>query len=145
LVLKLKEDVAMKKMGVIALMVLVLCCTTLLADDVEVSNLQPTQNATACFRLFPTNNIWTFLKLDTRTGLAWQVQFGLESPTDRLTVVLNDIKLAPDTSKEGRFTLYPTRNIFNFLLIDQQTGQTWQLQWSQKQKERGIWLIPQTQ
>jgi hypothetical protein len=140
--LKFKVEIAMKKMGVITLMALVVCCATLSADEVEVSNLQPTQNTNACFRLFPTNNIWTFLELDTRTGLAWQVQFGLESPNDRSTVILNELKLAPATSKEGRFTLYPTRNMFNFLLIDQETGQTWQLQWSQKPTERGIWLIP---
>lgn len=141
--LKFKGEIAMKKMGIVALMSLALCCFAVAADEVTVTNLQPTQNVNACFRLFPTNNIWTFLKLDTRTGLVWQVQFGVEGPTDRFTVVVNDVQLASDTSKEGRFTLYPTRNMFNFLLIDQATGQMWQSQWSQTPKERGIWSIPQ--
>jgi hypothetical protein len=117
------------------------CCVALASDEVEVTNLQPTQNAQACFRLFPTVNIWTFIKLDTRTGLAWQVQFDANG-SDRFSNVLNSETLAPAASQCGRFTFYPTRNIFNFLLVDQETGRVWQIQWSQKQEERHKWLIP---
>ena len=30
------------------------------------------------YELYSTQNIWTFLKLDTRTGRIWQVQYSLE-------------------------------------------------------------------
>ncbi|HEV3218228.1 MAG TPA: hypothetical protein VGZ48_00545 [Candidatus Acidoferrales bacterium] len=30
----------------------------------------------------------------------------------------------------GRFTLYPTENIYNFLLLDQIDGRVWQVQWN---------------
>lgn len=30
------------------------------------------------FKLFPTENLWTFLKLDTRNGRIWQVQWSIE-------------------------------------------------------------------
>jgi hypothetical protein len=30
----------------------------------------------------------------------------------------------------GRFTLYATTNIYNFVLLDQIDGRTWQVQWS---------------
>jgi hypothetical protein len=43
--------------------------------EVTVTNLQPFQNPSAVYRLFPTRNFYVFLKLDTRSGLIWQVQF----------------------------------------------------------------------
>jgi len=132
---------SMRKAALFFVSLMLLCCVALASDEVEVTNLQPTQNAQACFRLFPTTNIWTFLKLDTRTGLAWQVQFDA-SGSDRFSNVLNSETLAPVASQCGRFALYPTRNIFNFLLVDQETGRVWQVQWSQKQEERLKWLIP---
>jgi hypothetical protein len=33
-------------------------------------------------------------------------------------------------SKDGRFTLYETLNILNFLLLDQETGKLWQVQYA---------------
>src|SRR3989442_3696 len=44
---------------------------------------------------------------------------------------------AADT-KSGRFTLYATDNSFNFILLDQDTGRGWQIQWSLNAKNRGI-------
>ena len=35
-------------------------------------------NDEARYELYSTQNIWTFLKLDTRTGRIWQVQYSLE-------------------------------------------------------------------
>ena len=29
------------------------------------------------FKLFPTENMWTFLKLDTQSGKIWQVQYSV--------------------------------------------------------------------
>lgn len=31
------------------------------------------------YKLYPTDNMWTFLKLDTRTGKIWQVQYSVNS------------------------------------------------------------------
>lgn len=31
------------------------------------------------YRLFPTTNMWTFIKLNTRTGQMWQVQWSQEA------------------------------------------------------------------
>lgn len=31
----------------------------------------------AIYQLFPTQNVWTFIKLDTRNGKMWQVQFSV--------------------------------------------------------------------
>ena len=92
----------------------------------EVRPLEPTQNPDAPYRLFNTRNIYTFLKLDTREGRIWQVQWGDNS--SRFTVPLNLKPLVSD-GKAGRFTLYPTTNIYTFILLDQEAGNTWHVQW----------------
>ena len=109
------------------------------APEVEVKNGEYAQRADAHYRLFKTTNIWTFLKLDTRTGLIWQVQWGKE-PADRIVTGLNSKPLVPKTGeKDGRFTLYRTTNIFNYVLLDQENGRTWQVQFDVNQpKDRWI-------
>jgi hypothetical protein len=93
---------------------------------------------TDVYQLFPTENIWTFIKLNTRNGTMWQVQFGFEDNV-RFQTVLNYIPLVPaEKEVNGRFTLYPTKNIYNFILLDQISGKTWQVQWSKNYEERAI-------
>jgi hypothetical protein len=90
------------------------------------------------YRLFPTENIWTFIKLDTRNGLMWQVQYSLKSE-GRFETYLNLIPLiSKDKEVNDRFTLYPTHNIFTFILLDQIEGKIWQIQWSTDPEKRGI-------
>ena len=50
-----------------------------LAFGQEVRPLEPTQNPDAPYRLFGTQNIYTFLELDTREGGIWQVQWGAKA------------------------------------------------------------------
>ena len=99
---------------------------------------EPTQRPDAYYRLFRTTNLWTFIKLDTRDGRMWQVQFDAQG-TNRGNIILNDQPLI-DAKKQipGRFTLYPTSNIFNFILLDQVDGRTWQVQWSTEANERVV-------
>jgi len=37
-----------------------------------------------------------------------------------------------------RYTIYPTQNVYNFLLLDQVEGNTYQVQWSQDSTMRGV-------
>lgn len=93
------------------------------------------------YQLFPTENIWTFLKLDTSNGKIWQVQYSVNNDY-RGEVVLNSQPLVEgDAAKKGRFTLYPTKNMFNFILLDQITGNCWQVQWNVDRDKRGIFRI----
>lgn len=85
-----------------------------------------TQNPNATFRLFNTQNIYTLLKLDTRDGRIWQLQWGALG--NRFSVPLNPTPVVT-TGQAGRFTLYPTKNIYTFVLLDQETGNTWHVQW----------------
>ena len=52
------------------------------------------------YELYRTDNMWTFLKLETSTGKIWQVQYAVGNG-DAFQVVLNDISL----SKKERITL----------------------------------------
>ncbi len=112
---------------------LILCFNNLYAQNVIQ---EPSQSTTAPYRLFKTNNIWTFLKLDTTTGKIWQIQFDVNG-NNRGSVVLNSQDLTNGKEKKpGRFTLYPTSNIFTFILVDQINGRTWQVQWSVEKENR---------
>lgn len=77
------------------------------------------------FKLFSTQNIWTFLKLDTQTGQIWQVQYSVDEDKGRLEYDLNLNTLINGQKRiNGRFELYPTQNIYNF---DQVDGKMWQV------------------
>jgi hypothetical protein len=87
------------------------------------------------FRLFSTKNMYTFIKLNTRNGQMWQVQWGTESKY-RFENILSDIsRVNTEEERNGRFFLYPTTNIYNFILLDQIDGRAWQVQWG-KESER---------
>ncbi len=107
------------------------------ASDLRIYSVS--QNPNVPFRLFPTKNSWNFMKLDTRTGQIWMVQFSVESSSSTFTWTLNDTPLEEATVENiGRFTLYPTSNMFNFLLLDQYNGRTWQVQYSLDNKEQNL-------
>lgn len=89
------------------------------------------------YELYPTKNMWTFLKLNTITGQIWIVQWSTESH-NRFTYELNTTYRVKDEHNlvPGRFSLYPTENIYNFILMDNISGECWQVQWSFDEKER---------
>jgi hypothetical protein len=90
------------------------------------------------YRLFPTQNMWTFIKLNTRNGQMWQVQYSMKNE-GRFETNLNLIPLvSKDKEVNDRFTLYPTQNIYTFILIDQIEGKTWQVQWSTETENRAV-------
>lgn len=121
---------------------LILICVstfTFYSEDYDITNIS--QNPEAVFRLFPTKNMWTFLQLNTITGQIRQLHFDT-SGDSRLKLILNDENLAKNLpSLKGRFTLYPTQNMYNFILLDQDNGRTWQVQWSYEKENRIILQI----
>jgi hypothetical protein len=90
------------------------------------------------FRLFPTQNMWTFIKLNTRTGQMWQVQFDVKENNRLVTTLSSEILVTKDKEANDRFTLYSTQNIYTFILLDQLDGRTWQVQWSTNPKQRVV-------
>lgn len=91
------------------------------------------------YQLFTTKNHWTYIKLDTRNGKMWQVHFTVTNDDLKGELVLNSLSLvSKEKEVNGRFTLYPTENIYNFLLLDQIDGDVYQVQWSMDAKNRGV-------
>ena len=71
----------------------------------------------------------------------WQVQFAINKPNERYGYCINreELLALSDTLVNGRFTLYPTENMYNFILLDQINGKAWQVQWSNDNNStRGI-------
>ena len=105
-------------------------------SEVPVQNISA--DSAVVYRLFATRNMYTFIKLNTRNGQMWQVQWGTESKY-RFETTLSDIsRVNQDQEKNGRFFLYPTTNIYNFILVDQLDGRVWQVQWSTEINERMV-------
>jgi hypothetical protein len=131
----------LKTTGVYALFIAMLAFCSVAASQTP----QPTeieydmQRLDARFRVFKTRNIWNTLHLDTQTGQLWQVQIALKDE-DRVKTVLNKDVLASTGSRPGRFTLYSSRNMYQFILLDQDNGRVWQVQWS-IDGNSGFWPI----
>lgn len=97
------------------------------------------QDSTYVYQLYPTENMWTFIKLDTSNGQMWQVHFAINDDSSRSEEILSLTRLAiAGEAKVGRFCLYPTKNMYNFILLDKKDGRTWQVQWSFDYMNRGI-------
>ncbi len=112
-------------------------------DSLSIGLLQRISQHTApCYKLYPTDNMWTFLELETFSGRIWQVQYSVKGEDYRFKSILNENSMIPifDTEGEfaGRFELYRTQNMYNFILLDTSSGSTWQVQWSTEPENRGI-------
>lgn len=84
------------------------------------------------YKMYQTENVYNLLKLDTRRGKVWQVQYRM-GDSESQVVSLNYIGIVPeDDGWDGRFELYPTKNMYTFIMLDTGTGDTYQVQWSTK-------------
>lgn len=93
------------------------------ADDLR----KPAPAERMRFKLYRTENNWTLLLLDTRDGRIWQLQYAVNDD-NRGSIPLSMVRHADGPSE--RFELVPTKNLWNFILLDQIDGRTWQCQFS---------------
>ena len=90
------------------------------------------------FKLYPTENIYTFLLLDTKTGKIDKLQWNLDRDKEFI-VSINSVDLTYGYGQgSGTFELYPTQNMYQFILLDKTDGRTWHVQWGMKETERWI-------
>ena len=145
---KIKKHTAMKKLFLsllLALAALPIAAQEPASPTVPAAAEPPFENTlvlsdNAAYRLYPTRNISTFIKLDTRTGQMWQLQYTVDEEKGRFEYDLNPqpLLLAGMQPVDGRYELYPTKNMYNFILIDQIEGVTWQVQWSLDDDKRMV-------
>ena len=104
-----------------------ICCLSFAAiyaeDDVKV--VIPTNKSTN-YALYPVIT-GIVLRLDTRDGTILAVV----PSNPKKNRVLNAEPLALDKTP-GRFELYPTDSSWVWLLFDTETGEMWNLKWSDK-------------
>ncbi|MEI7508453.1 MAG: hypothetical protein WCJ62_03210 [Flavobacterium sp.] len=123
----------MKKIKILFIIILIgtnLAIHAQLKKDTSNNVVETNQeNKSSVYQLFPTQNVYTSIKLNTRNGQMWQVQWGTETKFRFVTALSTISRVNPDEEKNNRFVLYPTSNIYNFMLLDQIDGRTWQVQW----------------
>ena len=91
------------------------------------------------YKLYPTKNMYNFLRLNTRTGQIDIVQWSIEDEKRFSYDLDNNIRLKSwQENICGRYMLQPTENTYNFILLDQIDGYCWQVQWSFERKNRFV-------
>lgn len=124
---------------IIFLLALMLSTMTAFSQTAADSTNVEKVGDTPTYKLYKTQNMWIFIKLNTQTGRMKMVQYSINDDVDRGEFDLNIINLAVGKEKiNGRFTLTPTDNMWNFLLLDQIDGDVWQVQWSIEPRNRGV-------
>lgn len=94
------------------------------------------------YAVYPTENLKIFIKLNTATGEMWLFQYTTDTRSNAFQVSLSTEDLSPDKGKKnGRFKLQPTKNMFNFILLDQIDGGIWQVQWNVDAEKRMVFRI----
>ena len=88
------------------------------------------------YKIYPTEHAHILINLDTQTGRLELVQWSLKEKNE-ITVMLNreDLSIYDDINS---FELYPTSNMYQFILLDKATGRSWHVQWGTESSERWI-------
>ena|SRR5690554_8020783 len=102
-------------------------------SETSIQNIST--DSAVVYRLFSTKNMYNFIKLNTRNGQMWQVQWSTGDYTFQVPLSVTSL-VSSEEEKNGRFFLYPTTNMYNFILLDQIDGRAWQVQWSVNEENR---------
>ena len=89
------------------------------------------------FRLYPTINNWTFLRLNTTNGLVDMIVYNYNTEEYQGIVKLNDVPLVENGILD-RFKLQATSNQWVFILLDQVDGKVYKVQWGDGAENRFI-------
>lgn len=114
-----------------------LCLLMSLTAVLGFSNILDDSEQSQRFELYPTQNSFNFLKLDKKTGKIYQVQWSLEGEKE-FSIILNGIDLSQFSTDGNCFKLYPTKNMWQFILLDGASGRAWHVQWGFEEKNRWI-------
>lgn len=113
--------------------------TLLMINNQLLEHLEINTSLKERYKLYQTENIYTLLQLDTKTGKIEQVQWSLDSDKEG-TFTINDEDLNWGNGYgSGTYELYPTKNMYQFILIDKTNGRKWHVQWGTG-GERSRWI-----
>lgn len=102
----------------------------------DLVTMQMRRDLSERYKIYATENNYILIKLDTQTGKIQLIQWSLKSE-DEFTVSLNKKDLSKYAGLNS-FELYPTKNIYQFILLDKATGRTWHVQWGTRSSDRWI-------
>ena len=108
-------------------------------NNLWLQHIETNQSFKQRYKLYQTDNMYTFLQLDTKTGMIEQIQWSLDSAEEG-SMTINDVDLSRNSFRyeSGSFELYPTQNIYQFILLDKEDGRKWHVQWGFKSEKRWI-------
>lgn len=90
------------------------------------------------YKMYQTENIYNLLKLDTKTGRLWQVQWNLNGGNEGSLIINDDDLTYGFGYGSGSFELYPTKNMYQFILLNKTDGRMWHVQWGMEEGKRWI-------
>lgn len=88
--------------------------------------------------LVETENMWTFILVDSYTGKLWQTQYSVDSDGSRFSLPINEKSLSKTMT--SKFTVQPLISMFQFYLINSNTGELWKFQWSTESDSSYRWI-----
>ena len=99
-------------------------------NNLWLQHIETSQSFKQRYKLYQTENIYTLLQLDTKTGMIEQVQWSLD-PANEGSFTINGVDLSLNSNRygAGSFELYPTKNMYQFILLDKENGRKWHVQW----------------
>ena len=66
------------------------------------------------------------------------VQYRMKDQDALEVTIANFAAVNESAGWNGRFEMYPTNNMYNFLMIDTETGQVYQVQWGTEYNKRFV-------
>lgn len=107
--------------------------TFVVHDSITPRNDKPNR-----YELFKTKNMWTYILLDKFSGKLWQCQFSVEGTKYISSWTINSVELS--TSETNKFTIQPMTSMFQYYLINEETGEMWKFQWTTKEDASYRWI-----
>lgn len=68
------------------------------------------------FQMFATQNMWTFILLDSYNGKLWQVQYSSQDLDNLMCIPINEYELVSDNEK-CIFSIQPLTSMYQYYLI----------------------------
>lgn len=120
---------------IIAILVAVIMTAGVIAQErMQFNAVNHETNSALRYKLYPTFDDGIFLKLDTQTGHVSMLQYSANNKENKgeIYIGIPTEVYEGNEAVNGRYEVYPTANMWVFLMIDQINGNTYHIRWSDK-------------